>query len=175
MSTDIVHPQFTEDNGTNEQSESLVEIRSDNFTPYVLLHSCLKEKLLKPNGAYDPSQERAISNEVWRLVEQNNISVEQALKFTEAKPEPIPQSKKALDNWWNTWQQDIQEAQAVKNRYRSAAIGEHGVTICSVNGQEITVPYAALQGLSETIEVAIESGQEKTEQGKGKRHRALVR
>ena len=169
--SNIISQQFLEG---EEVDESLIDIKSEHFVTYVVLHSCLKHKLLEPNGAYDPAQETALKNSIWRMIEQDGITLAQAMKFAESKPRPVPK-KSPLDAWYGAWQYGIEKGHNDMDTYRSSKINARGVTILSEGGQEITVPFSELSKLSRTINAELGPGQEEAEQDNDLRHRALDR
>jgi predicted P-loop ATPase/GTPase len=88
---------------TCEKPGSLIDIESDHFTTFVVLSSFLKER-----AQYEPSQEVSITNSIWRMVEENNISLGSAMEFVAAQPKPIPQSRRILDAWWKHTQNSME-------------------------------------------------------------------
>ena len=64
-----------------EQPGSLIDIQSPYFVSFIVLSSALKEMM----GGYPLSEEVAITNGIWRLIEENNIPFSVAKVFADEK------------------------------------------------------------------------------------------
>ncbi len=71
---------------------SLVDFDSPHLGAYLVLKCCLKDEI----GDVSQKQE----NDLWTMIEQNNISYKQAQDFAQEKQ--LKRKKRALDDWWQS-------------------------------------------------------------------------
>ncbi len=75
-----------------DHTHSLIDFDSPYLSPYLVLKCCLKDEI----GDVSREQE----NSIWTMIEQNNISYQQAQDF--AKKKAAERKKRALDDWWQS-------------------------------------------------------------------------